>query len=226
MSRVGARLIVALVAGALVTGAAAKAPVRVDTWEATAPGPLDLTSSRAVWGVYPSTDSSQFREPPAIVVNDGRRALLLRTTDESMRVGRAMKIDLAATPWLSWEWKATGLPDNGDVRERTRNDQAARIMLVFEGMRGILYVWDTVSPVGTEARPNELEIFDRVLIVLQSGQQRLGQWVRERRNVLSDYQRVFGEAPRSIKLVGFEAHSNDTHSRSAAMFGAVTFEPR
>jgi len=50
--------------------------------------------------------------------------------------------------------------------------------------------------------------------------------VRERRDVLADYKRLFGEAPRPIKWVGFEAHSNDTHSRSTALFGNVTFEPR
>jgi len=211
-----------LLAGALLIGAAASGPVHVDTWEAVAPGPLDLS----VWRVYPFTQSSTFKEPPAIVLDDGRRALLLRTDREAMRVGRPLKVDVKATPWLAWEWKALALPENGDVRERKRNDQAARIMLMFEGMKGLLYVWDTVSPVGTESRPDEFEIFERVLIVVRSGPGDLGRWMRDRRDVLADYRRVFGEAPRPIKWVGFEAHSNDTQSRSAAQFGAVTFEPR
>jgi hypothetical protein len=211
-----------LLAGALLTGAAAKAAVRVDNWDALALGPVDLS----VWRVYPFTQSPKFKEPPAIVTNDGRRALLLRTDGEAMRVGRPVKVNVEATPWLTWEWKALDLPVHGDVRERQRNDQAARIMLMFEGMKGILYVWDTVSPVGTESRPDELDIFDRVLIVLRSGPDDLGRWRRERRDVLADYRRVFGEVPRSIKWVGFEAHSNDTGSHSAALIGAVTFEPR
>jgi hypothetical protein len=211
-----------LLAGALLTGAAAKAAVRVDNWDALALGPVDLS----VWRVYPFTQSPKFKEPPAIVTNDGRRALLLRTDGEAMRVGRPVKVNVEATPWLTWEWKALDLPVHGDVRERQRNDQAARIMLMFEGMKGILYVWDTVSPLGTESRPDELDIFDRVLIVLRSGPDDLGRWRRERRDVLADYRRVFGEVPRSIKWVGFEAHSNDTGSHSAALIGAVTFEPR
>jgi hypothetical protein len=93
-------------------------------------------------------------------------------------------------------------------------------------MKGILYIWDTVAPVGTEVRPDEFEIFDRVLIVVRSGPEGVGQWVRERRDVLADYRRVFGAEPRSIKWIGFESHSNDTKSRSGALFGAVTFEPR
>ena len=223
MSRALVRVTVALLAGAFLTGAAAKAsPVRVDNWDLVAPGPLDLN----VWRVYPFTQSATFKDPPAIVENDGRRALLMRTDGEAMRVGRPVKADLRRTPLLTWEWKALELPAHGDVRDRKLNDQAARIMLIFEGMKGILYVWDTVSPMGTESRPDELEIFDRVLIVVRSGPEGLGRWTRERRDVLADYRRVFGDAPRPIKWVGFEAHSNDTHSRSAALFGAVTFEPR
>ena len=223
MTRALVRVTVALLAAAVLTGAAAKAPtVRVDDWGRGAPGPLDLN----VWRVYPFTQSPTFKEPPAIVESDGRRALLLRTDGEAMRVGRPVKVDLRATPLLTWEWKALDLPEHGDVRQRKLNDQAARIMLMFEGMKGILYVWDTDSPLGTESRPDELDIFDRVLIVVRSGSEGLGRWTREQRDVFADYGRVFGDAPRPIKWVGFEAHSNDTRSRSAALFGAVSFEPR
>lgn len=217
-----ARVIVVMLAGALLTGAAAKNIVPVDNWNALAAGPVDLS----VWQVYPFTRSPKFKDAPAIVMDDGRRALRLRTENEAMRIGRAVKVDLNATPWLTWEWKALDLPREADVRNPKRNDQAARIMLMFEGMKGILYIWDTVSPVGTERRPDEFEIFDRVLIVVRSGPNGVGQWMRDRRDVYADYKRIFGADPRPIKWVGFEAHSNDTHSRSAALFGTVTFEPR
>ena len=222
MTRALSRITLALLAAALLVGAAATSTVRVDNWDELTPGPIDLS----VWRVYPFSKSPKFKDPPAIVMNDGRRALLLRTDNEALRIGRALQVELTQTPWLAWEWKALDLPEHGDVRQRKLNDQAARIFLMFEGMKGVLYVWDTVSPVGTESRPDELDIFDRVLIVVRSGPDGLGRWTRERRNVLADYRRVFGEAPRPIKWIGFEAHSNDTRSRSAALFGAVTFEPR
>ena len=217
-----ARVCSLVLAALLLIGAAAKGVVRVDNWNALAAGPVDLS----VWRVYPFTDSGKFKDAPDIIVDDGRRALRLRTANEAMRIGRAVKVDVNATPWLTWEWKALDLPVEADVRNPKRNDQAARIMLMFEGMKGILYIWDTVSPVGTEKRPDELDIFDRVLIVVRSGPGSVGQWTRERRDVLADYKRIFGEAPRPIKWIGFEAHSNDTHSRSTALFGTVTFEPR
>lgn len=221
MTRSGMRLALTLVAGALLLGAAARGAMRIDNWDSVASGPVDLS----VWRVYPFTQWAKFKEPPAIVLDDGRRALRLRAAAEAVRIGRTFKIDPNATPWLTWEWKALDLP-HGDVRDAKHNDQAARIMLMFEGMKGILYIWDTVAPVGTEVRPDEFEIFDRVLIVVRSGSEGVGHWVRERRDVLADYRRVFGAEPRSIKWIGFESHSNDTKSRSGALFGAVTFEPR
>lgn len=212
-----------VVAAAALLVAAAHGPVRVDTWDEVAPGPLDLSRT---WRVYPFTPSVSFKEAPALVVDDRRRALRLATADEPMRVGRALKVDLKQTPWLAWEWKALVLPEGGDVREARRNDQAARVMVMFEGMKGLLYVWDTTAPAGTEVRPDDFDIFDRALIVVRSGPEDLGRWVRERRNVLADYRRVFGEAPRPVKWLGLESHSNDTHTRSAALFGAAAFEPR
>jgi hypothetical protein len=219
--RTGAVLAAAL-AASLVAGASPAPGVRVDNWDALPAGPLDLDA----WRVYPFTQSATFKDPPAIVRDDGRPALRIKTDDEAVRVGRTVKVDLRRTPWLVWEWKALALPEGGDVRDAKLNDQAARVMLMFEGMRGILYVWDTTAPVGTESQPDELDFFQRVLIVVRSGPGTLGRWTRERRNVAADYRRAFGEAPRPIKWVGFEGHSNDTHSRSAALFGAIAFEPR
>ena len=209
-------------AGALALGAGAATPVRVDNWEAHPPGPLDLSGE---WQRYPAARAA-FKQPPAIVVDDGRPVLQFVTSGEAMRVGRALRVDPRQTPWLSWEWKPLVLPEGGDVRDVRRNDQAGRVMLVFEGLKGILYVWDTSAPVGTETAPDGLELFQRVLIVVRSGPGGLGQWWRERRNVHDDYRRVFDEEPRLIKLVGFESHSNDTKTRTAMRFGRLHFEAR
>ncbi|OGK86241.1 MAG: hypothetical protein A2W08_04875 [Candidatus Rokubacteria bacterium RBG_16_73_20] len=210
-------------ATALLLGAGPSGAVRVDDWESRQAGPLDLGGA---WRTYPFYERPAFKQPPAIVVDDGRHALRLTTDNESARLGRALKVDLRRTPRLVWEWKPLVLPEGGDVRDRRRNDQAARVMVVFEGMKGIAYVWDTTAPVGAETQPDLFEIFQRVLIVVRSGPAGVGRWHRQTRDVAEDYRRVFGDEPRPTNFVGLEAHSNDTRSRSAALFGAVYFEPR
>jgi hypothetical protein len=222
MSAPPALALVALAVAALTLGAGPVTAVRVDTWSAAGSGALDPAGE---WRRYP-LELTPFKQPPAIALDGGRPVLELTTAGEAMRVGRALKIDPGQTPWLTWEWKALVLPAGGDVRISARNDQAARVMVAFEGMKGILYVWDTTAPVGTEVKPDELELFQRVLIVVRSGPADLGRWLQERRNVYDDYRRAFEEEPRSIKLVGVETHSNDTGTRSAVRFGPLRFDPR
>jgi hypothetical protein len=212
----------ALAAVVLTLGAGPATTVRVDSWDAHPPGPLDLSGA---WRRYP-VERTPFKHPPAIVQDDGRAVLQLTTDNEAMRIGRTLKVDLKKTPWLIWEWKPLVLPEGGDVRDPKRNDQAARVMVVFEGMKGLLYVWDTTAPVGTETRPDELELFQRVLIVVRSGPAGLRQWSRERRNVFDDYRRLFDEEPPPIKLVGVESHSNDTNTRTSARFRDINFQAR
>jgi hypothetical protein len=206
----------------LTLGAGPASTVRVDDWDSQPPGPLNLSTA---WQRYPP-ERTPFSRPPAIVADGGRRVLELVTAGEAMRVGRGLKVDLAVTPWLSWEWKALVLPDGGDVRDSRRNDQAGRVMVVFEGMKGILYVWDTTAPIGTEARPEEFELFRRVLVVVRSGPGETGRWLRERRNVSEDFRRLFDEDPPPIKLIGVESHSNDTRTRAAVRFGTLRFDAR
>jgi hypothetical protein len=217
-----ARAWLVLVLVVLTLGAGPVSTVRVDDWDAQPPGPLSLSAG---WQRYPP-ERTPFRRPPAVVTDGGRRVLELATTGEAMRIGRGLKIDVVATPWLSWEWKTLVLPAGGDVRDPRRNDQAGRVMVVFEGMKGIQYVWDTTAPVGTEARPGEFELFQRVLVVVRSGPAEVGRWVRERRNVFEDFRRLFDEEPSPVKLVGVESHSNDTGTQTSVRFGGVRFDAR
>ena len=206
----------------LALGAGPGSTVRVDSWDADPVGPLDLAGA---WSRYPPSRSA-FKRPPAIVQDDGRRVVELTTEGEAMRIGRRLTVDATGTPWLTWEWKVLVLPAGADVRDPRRNDQAGRVMVVFEGLKGIQYVWDTAAPVSTEVRPDELELFERVLVVVRSGPDGIGRWFRERRNVADDYRRLFGGTPPPVKLVALESHSNDTNSRTAVRFGGLRFDAR
>lgn len=215
------RLVVgAALAAVLALAAASAERVRVDDWDTHPLGPL---GSDVSWQRYPA-ESVPFKDPPAIVDDGGRPVLRLATHGEAMRVGRGMTIDVRRMPWLAWEWKPLVLPTGGDVRDPKRNDQVGRVSVIFDGMKAVLYVWDTTAPVGARTDPDPFDLFQRVLIVVRSGPDELGRWSTERRNVLDDYRRAFGEAPRGVKLVGLESHSNDTRTRTAVLFGRVSFE--
>jgi Protein of unknown function (DUF3047) len=221
MKRRGGAVVALLALALIVGGAGASDGVRIDDWETYPAGPLDL---KGTWRPYPSEQA--FKHAPTIVRDDERPALMLKTDDEPMRIGRTVKIEPRETPWLTWEWKVKVLPAGGDLRNERRNDQAGRVMVMFDGMKGLLYVWDTTAPVGAESRSDGFEMFQRALIAVRSGPEQLGQWDRQRRNVYADYRRIFKGEPRMIKWIGLESHSNDTHTRTEVLFGSVRFEPR
>ena len=175
----------------------------------------------AKWSFYGKKAELKFA--PAIVTNDGRRALWLKTERYSVRLARTLEVGLASTPVLSWEWKAVTLPAEGDVRSEIR-DQVARIVLIFPPRyrpRMLGYVWDTRAPVGTEAHTKQT-MLDRWLVVIRSGSADLGRWVRETRNVERDYTRLFGGAPPAPMAIGVESHSEDAAHASEIYIGPIT----
>ena len=202
---------------ALAAHAAAQAPRVVEHWsEGPAGGGPPST-----WSAYGREAALKF--PPAIVADEGRRALWLKTERYSVRFARRVDADLAKTPVLTWEWKALTLPAQGDIRSEI-GDQVARIVLMFPPRfrpRMLGYVWDTRAPVGTEAHTKQT-MLDRWLIVARSGAADVGRWVRESRNVATDYTRLFGDAPPAPMAIGVESHSEDAAHASEVYVGAIT----
>ena len=83
------------------------------------------------------------------------------------------------------------------------------------------YVWDTTAPVGTVARSEKTGTV--TYIVIRSGPADLGRWVTERRNVLEDYRRIFGEEPEAPGAIALSIDTNDTHTTAEAVVGVIRF---
>jgi hypothetical protein len=216
---VGSRVAIVALAALLCAAAqlAAQTPIVVEDWrEAGTAGPIP-----AGWSFYGREAQLKFR--PSVVVDEGRRALWLKTEHGSVRLARKTDVDLSQAPVLSWEWKAITLPKQGDVRSEI-GDQVARIVLMFPPRyrpRMLGYVWDTHAPVGTEAHTKQT-MLDRWLIVVRSGPADVGRWLRETRNVEDDFTRLFGGAPPSPMAVGVESHSEDAAHASEVYIGPIT----
>jgi hypothetical protein len=59
--------------------------------------------------------------------------------------------------------------------------------------------------------------------VAESGPQRLGRWLSVERDVIADYQRVFGEAPGRITSVGVLTDGDDLKNHVEAWYGDIGF---
>jgi hypothetical protein len=57
---------------------------------------------------------------------------------------------------------------------------------------------------------------------VRSGRSRLGQWVRERRNVVDDFRRSFGrEPPEAVELIALFTDNDQTREPVEAYYGAI-----
>jgi hypothetical protein len=133
----------------------------------------------------------------------------------------------AADLYIEWDWRAVRFPvkrDGTRLANRGEDDFAARIYVVFPGTNFfntnvIEYIWDEKLPEDTVASS---PFSDRVkLVVVRSGPAPTenGGWRHERRNILSDYHRFYGELPkRELGAIGFMSDSDNTGSSSAADF--------
>jgi hypothetical protein len=89
-------------------------------------------------------------------------------------------------------------------------------------LAAILYIWESHAPVGTMV-PNPYS--DRVMMfVVESGADKLNQWVSEEHNVLEDYKRAFGEEPPMISGVAIMTDTDNTGESATAYYGDIVFK--
>ena len=162
--------------------------------------------------------------------SDGRLALHMKSANDGSTISRDIKgkITLKETPLLEWTWKATVLPKNGNSCKKATDDQAAQLFVVWprfpEAVRSriIGYVWDTTQPVGTICKSEKTGTV--TYIVIRTGSADLGKWMTERRNVLEDFTKIYGEAPDNPAGVSISIDSNDTNSVSESFMAMIAFK--
>jgi hypothetical protein len=150
---------------------------------------------------------------------------------------------------LSWRWRVDEFVRGADLRSRAADDGAAKLCVFFDfpadrlslGERtrlalarrvtgqevpseALCYVWDDKEPKGSalvNAFTNRMR-----MVVLESGPAPApGAWVSERRNLLADYRRAFGDeaggAMPDVVAVAISADADNTRGHGLAYFSDV-----
>jgi Protein of unknown function (DUF3047) len=207
----------------LVAAAPAADQVLVEDWSTHPVGATGVPAGwqRQNWG-SPKYDF-------AIVAEDGRKVVRMRSANEGSTISKDIngKVNLKETPLLEWSWKATVLPRAANSCKKATDDQAAQVFVVWrrfpESVRSriIGYVWDTTAPVGTVCKSEKTGTV--TYVVLRSGPAELGKWLTERRNVVEDFLKIYGETPDEPAAVSLAIDSNDTNSSAESYAGAILF---
>lgn len=182
-----------------------------------------------------------------LVEEEGTVVVKATSHQSSSGLIRELPINPRDYPIVKWRWKVENILQKGDVTKKSGDDYPARLYITFEydgskvgwfekakfeaiklihgqypPIGAINYIWDSHSPVGTIV-PNPYT--DRVhMFVLQSGPDRLNEWVTEERNILDDYREAFGEDPPNISGVAIMTDTDNTGESAVAYFGDIVFK--
>lgn len=225
MKSTRARRAVLAIACAVVATAWAAARVVVEDWRSYPLGARGIPGDwkEQSWG-KPVYDFE-------IVSDDRQPVLHLRSKGDSATISRDLtaSVNLNETPILEWRWKVMTLPTGGNACQQSTDDEAAQVYVAWlrspEAVRSriIGYVWDSTTPVGTICKSQKTSTV--TYIVLRSGPAELGKWITERRNVLEDFRKIYGEAPDSPTALSLGIDSDDTRSSADSFIGPVVFTP-
>ena len=217
------RLAVLAVAFAVVATARADNRVVVEDWRSYPVG------TRGVPGDWKGQNWGQPAYDLEIVADNGQPVLRLRSKGETSTISRDLKtsVDLNETPILEWSWKVITLPSGGNACQKSTDDEAAQVYVAWlrapESVRSrvIGYVWDSTAPAGTTCKSQKAPTV--TYVVVRSGADELGKWITERRNVVEDFRRIYGEAPDKPNALALSIDSDDTRSSAESFIGPIAF---
>lgn len=166
-----------------------------------------------------------------VVLDSGERVLRATSAASASALFRVLDVEPRKALELSWRWKvASSLMGSRNERTKDGDDYAARVLVTFgshafsRSTLGICYVWAASEPVGTAFRgPRSDNI---ATVVLESGNEKSGEWIFERRDILGDFRMAFGRPmDRPLGGIALIVDTDDTGSSSIAWFDDLRIHP-
>ena len=182
-----------------------------------------------------------------LVKDDDKVAIKAVAKASASGLTREIKIDPKEYPIVQWRWKVTNILKKGNVKRKDGDDYPARIYITFKydpsklslaekakyetikvlygqypPLGAINYIWESKVPLGTIV-PNPYT-YRVKMIVVESGEAKLNQWVNEERNLYEDYKKAFGEEPPIISGVAIMTDTDNTGESATAYYGDILFK--
>ena len=130
---------------------------------------------------------------------------------------------------VAWRWRVDQLQPSADIRELKKEDVGATVFFIFgvpsffnRDVPTLAYTW-TATPVadGTILRSMR---YQSLRYIQLRGRAEVGQWERERRDLVADYMRIFGRAPPALRYVAVFNDNDQTGEPTSAEFGPIDWD--
>jgi hypothetical protein len=189
----------------------------------------------------PSKKTTRFSR----IAIDGRDAVMASADGSASMLRHKVRVPADQLQQVRFSWKVPQLIANSDLALREGDDSPVRVVLAFEGDRDkwsaknamlseltrtltgeempyatLMYVWSNQhAPESIVLNPRT----DRIRkLVVQSGPQKLKQWLDYERNIKADFERAFGEAPGALVGIALMTDTDNTRSSATAYYGPVS----
>ena len=176
-----------------------------------------------------------------------RDALLAEAASSASMLRQALHIHPDQLGALQFDWRVDQLIPGADMRQRDAEDSPVRLIMVFEGDRQrfsaknnmlseltlsltgeplpyatLMYVWCNDCPAESViVNPRT----DRIRkLAVESGAERVGQWLRYRRDIRADFQKAFGEEPGALLGLAIMTDTDNTRSTTRAWYGTIRLD--
>jgi len=164
---------------------------------------------------------------PRIVEIEGRKMLYVNANDNGAILFKPVHLNPKAYPFLSWNWKISGIISESREKEEGGDDYPAAVCVVYGKTflsvpywyRILIYVYGNNLPVG-ERFDNPCEAKAK-MIVVQSGAQDAGKWLSYKVNHYQDYIKEFWDEPPKIIYVGIQTNADRNHGKVEAWYSDI-----
>lgn len=159
-----------------------------------------------------------------VVQEDGNNVLRAASNASASGLIYQFEYDPMDYPVISWRWKIENIYKKGDAFKKSGDDYPARIYIIFPHWftpmtRSINYIWANTLPKGSFI-PNAY--YSRaIMIAVQSGDENIGKWINERRNIYEDYKMVFGEEPSKVGGIAIMTDSDNTRESAVSYYDNI-----
>ncbi len=161
------------------------------------------------------------------VETDIGKVLQAKTEGKASGLFKEVSVDLVKTPWINWSWKVENTFKDNNERSKEGDDYAARVYVVVSGgvffwnTKALNYVWASREPKDS-SWPNAYT-GNAKMIAIQSGDIKLNQWLKEKRNVRDDFKVLFGEDITNIDVIAVMVDGDNTGQSATSYFGDIFF---
>ena len=180
---------------------------------------------------------------------NGRPVILAKSDRSASGLIRHLDLDSKVYQTISWCWKVNQIISEGDVTKKEGDDYAARIYVTFKfdpdrepfwerakfntykllygaypPKRTLNYIWANRFPKGGATSS---AYTDRAhMVAVESGKEKVGEWVCEEKNLFADYLKYFGEEPPHISGVAVMTDTDNTDASASAAYADIVLRKK